>query len=150
MKNLIRHILLEESQKWEYQIRDIGGPVYYKRQKGSDWSFIDEAEFYKNSNRNNLVKWVEKKPPKPPYVRQVDVPNEMKIRIDYLKVYYENLSPNDFKIEIEGEDIIKIKTKMRHDISILIKDTKENINRELENLKKKYEKIKIDDSTYKS
>ncbi|MDB4326366.1 hypothetical protein N9966_00975 [bacterium] len=113
MKNLIRHILLEESQKWEYQIRDIGGPVYYKRQKGSDWSFIDEAEFYKNSNRNNLVKWVEKKPPKPPYVRQVDVPNEMKIRIDYLKVYYENLSPNDFKIEIEGEDIIKIKTKQK-------------------------------------
>lgn len=92
-------------------MRGIGGPVYYKRMKGDDWVFIDELEFYKNSNKNNLVKWAEKKPPKPPYVRQVDVPNEMKVRIDYLKVYYENLSPNDFKIEIEGKDIIKIKTK---------------------------------------
>ena len=103
MKNLIRHILLEDSKKTEYQIRDIGGPVYYKRMKGDHWSFIDESEFYKNSNRNNLVKWVEKKPKKGPKVRQVDVPNKMKIRIDYLKVYYENLSPNDFKIEIEGK-----------------------------------------------
>lgn len=111
MKNLIRHILLEDSKKIEYQIRDIGGPVYYKRMKGDDWSFIDESEFYKNSNRNNLVKWVEKKPKKGPKVRQVEVPNEMKKRIDYLIAYYENLSPNDFKIEIEGEDIIKIKTK---------------------------------------
>tara|TARA_R110002153_G_scaffold242505_1_gene397692 strand:- start:674 stop:1009 length:336 start_codon:yes stop_codon:yes gene_type:complete len=111
VKNLIRHILLEDSKKTEYQMRGIGGPVYYKRMKGDDWVFIDELEFYKNSNKNNLVKWVEKKPPKPPYVRQVDVPNEMKVRIDYLKIYYENLSPNDFKIEIEGEDIIKIKTK---------------------------------------
>ncbi len=111
MRNLIRHILLEDSKKTEYQIRDIGGPVYYKRMKGDDWSFIDEAEFYKNSNRNNLVKWVEKKPKKGPKVRQVEVPSKMKERIDYLKIYYENLSPNDFKIEIEGEDIIKIKTK---------------------------------------
>lgn len=111
MKNLIRHILLEDSKKIEYQIRDIGGPVYYKRMKGDDWSFIDDSEFYKNSNRNNLVKWVEKKPKKGPKVRQVEVPNEMKEKIDYLKIYYENLSPNDFKIEIEGGDIIKIKTK---------------------------------------
>lgn len=79
--------------------------------KGDDWSFIDESEFYKNSNRNNLVKWIDKKPKKGPKVRQVEVPNEMKEKIDYLKIYYENLSPNDFKIEIEGEDIIKIKTK---------------------------------------
>jgi len=92
-------------------MRDIGGPVYYKRMKGEDWSFIDEAEFYKNSNRNNTVEWKEKKTKKGPKVRQVEVPTEMKERIDYLKIYYENLSPNDFKIEIEGDDIIKIKTK---------------------------------------
>ena len=79
--------------------------------KGDDWSFIDEAEFYKNSNRNNTVEWKEKKAKKGPKVRQVEVPTEMKERIDYLKIYYENLSPNDFKIEIEGDDIIKIKTK---------------------------------------
>ena len=52
-----------------------------------------------------------KKDKKGPKVRQVEVPTEMKERIDYLKIYYENLSPNDFKIEIEGDDIIKIKTK---------------------------------------
>lgn len=108
MKFLIRDILLEESKKWEYQIRDIGGPVYYKRQKGGDWSFIDGSEFYKNSNKNNTVKWKEKKVKKGPKVRQVEVPTEMKERIDYLKIYYENLSPNDFKIEID-DNTIKIK-----------------------------------------
>jgi hypothetical protein len=111
MKNLIKHILLEEVNKVEYQIRDIGGPVYYKRMKGNDWSFIGESEFNKNSNRNNLVKWVEKKHKKGPKVRQVEVPTKIKEKVDYLKVYYENLSPNDFKIEIEGGDIIKIKIK---------------------------------------
>ena len=68
-------------------------------------------EFYKNSNRNNTVEWKEKKAKKGPQVRQVEVPTEMTERIDYVKIYYENLSPNDFKIEIEGDDIIKIKTK---------------------------------------
>jgi len=66
---------------------------------------------------------------------------------------YTESSPVDFisLVKSDAENLeLKIKTKMRHDISILIKDTKENINRELENLKKKYEKIKIDDSTYKS
>jgi len=110
MKNLIRHILLEEASKVEYQVRDIGGPTYYKRHKGEKWSFTDEVDFFKNSNRNNLVKWNEKKPKKGPFVRQVEVPETFKNRIDYLKIYYENLSPNDFKVEIDG-DIIKIKTK---------------------------------------
>lgn len=63
MKNLIRKILIEEIEKtkWQYQIRDIGGPVYYKRQKGEKWFFIDAIDFYKNSNKNNVIKWVEKK-----------------------------------------------------------------------------------------
>ena len=85
MKNLIRHILLEEASKVEYQVRDIGGPTYYKRHKGEKWSFTDEVDFYKNSNRNNLVKWDEKKPKKGPFVRQVEVPETFKNRIDYIE-----------------------------------------------------------------
>lgn len=45
------------------------------------------------------------------------------------------------KSGVENMDF-KIKEKMRKDFSILIRDAKENINRELENLKKKYEKGK--------
>lgn len=110
MKKLIRHILLEEVSKVEYQVRDIGGPTYYKRHKGEKWSFTDEVDFFKNSNKNNLVKWVEKKPKKGPFVRQVEVPQEDTDNLEYLKIYYQNLSPNDFEVEIDG-DIIKIKTK---------------------------------------
>ena len=106
MKNLIRHILLEESQKWEYQVRDIGGPVYYKRQKGENWSFIDEVDFYKNSNRNNTVKWVEKKPKKGPKVKQVDVPQEKGDKLDYLYIYYQNLTSNDCKVEKKDNSIV--------------------------------------------
>ena len=80
-------------------MRDVGGPVYYRRMKGEDWSFIDEAEFYKNSNRNNTVEWKEKKAKKGPKVRQVEVPTEMKERIDYLKIYYEILLALVLEIE---------------------------------------------------
>ena len=110
MKNLIRHILLEEASKVEYQVRDIGGPTYYKRHKGEKWAFTDEVDFFKNSNRNNLVKWVEKKPKKGPFVRQVEVPQEDTDTLKYLKVYYQNLSPNDYSVKIQGEEII-IKAK---------------------------------------
>jgi len=110
MKNLIKHILLEESQKWEYQVRDIGGPVYYKRQKGNDWLFIDEAEFYKDSNRNNTVKWVEKKPKKGPKIKQVEVPQGDVDEMEYLYVYYQNLTYKDYKVE-KTDDSIIIKIK---------------------------------------
>ena len=110
MKNLIKHILLEESQKWEYQIRDIGGPVYYKRKKGSDWIFIDEAEFYKDSNRNNTVKWVEKKPKNQPKVKQIEVPQGDVDKMEYLYVYYQNLTYKDYKVE-KTDDSIIIKVK---------------------------------------
>jgi hypothetical protein len=110
MKNLIRHILLEEAQKWEYQVRDIGGPVYYKRKKGSDWFFIDEVEFYKDSNRNNTVKWVEKKPKKGPKIKQLEVPQKKVDKLDYLYIYYQNLTSNDCKVE-KTDDSIIIKVK---------------------------------------
>ena len=110
MKKLIRHILLEESQKYEYQIRDIGGPIYYKRQKGEKWSFIDETEFYKNSNRNNIVKWVEKKPKKESKVNQMDVPQKKVDKLVYLYTYYQNLTSNDCEVvKKNGSIIIKIK-----------------------------------------
>lgn len=110
MKNLIRHILLEEVDKVEYQVRDIGGPTYYKRHKGEKWSFIDGVDFYKNSNRNNLVKWVEKKPKKGPKVKQIDVPQKDIDTLEYLKIYYQNLSPNNYLVSLgDNEIIIKIK-----------------------------------------
>lgn len=109
MKNLIRHILLEEASKVEYQVRDIGGPTYYKRRKGEKWSFIDEVDFFKNSNRKNLVKWVEKKPKKGPKVKQIDVPQKDIDTLEYLKIYYQNLSPNDYSVNVkEGQIIIEI------------------------------------------
>lgn len=57
IKTLLRENLLVES-KYEYQVRDIGGAdVYYKRKVGSDiWDFIDKDEFYKKSNKDNIVK----------------------------------------------------------------------------------------------
>ena len=63
MKNIIRGILLEEylkHKKYEYQVRDIDGPVYYKRIKGDKWSFTDEVDFYKNCDKSNIVKWFKK------------------------------------------------------------------------------------------
>lgn len=60
MKYIIKKILLEEVEKtkWEYQVRDVGGSdVFYKRKKGDKkWSFTDETDYYKNSNKNNRVK----------------------------------------------------------------------------------------------
>ena len=59
IKKLLREGLLTETvNKFEYQVRDIGGSdVYYKKKKGSDvWSFIDKTEFEKDSNKDNIVK----------------------------------------------------------------------------------------------
>jgi hypothetical protein len=59
IKKLLREGLLNETvNKFEYQVRDIGGSdVYYKKKKGSDiWSFIDKTEFEKDSNKDNIVK----------------------------------------------------------------------------------------------
>lgn len=69
MKSYIKHILREslliESKKttYEYQVRDIGGgDVYYKRKKGDKiWNFIEKEEFERNSNKENTVKYKEKK-----------------------------------------------------------------------------------------
>ena len=59
IKQLLReNLLCVKVNKFEYQVRDIGGSyVYYKRKKGDDiWLFVDKKEFDKNSNKNNIVK----------------------------------------------------------------------------------------------
>lgn len=63
MINIIRSILIEELRKtnWEFQVRNIDGPLYYKRLVGEKtWSFTDEVDFYKNSTKNNIIKWQKK------------------------------------------------------------------------------------------
>ena len=109
MRDIIRKILLEEVSQYEYQVRDIGGDTYYRKRKGDKyWEFTTKEDFDAYATDKNTVKWEEKKPPKPPYVRQVDVPTTMKGKdgkIKYLKDYFENLSPNDFKVEIDDKSI---------------------------------------------
>lgn len=64
VKDLIKkrlNYLLNEAKKleYQYQVRDIGGSdVYYKRKKGEKlWTFTDEKDFTKNSNKENIVKY---------------------------------------------------------------------------------------------
>lgn len=50
-----------KSVEWEFQLRDIGGPVFYKRKKeDKDWQFISAEEFAENCHSGRLVKWEEK------------------------------------------------------------------------------------------
>ena len=56
--------ILNESKKteYEYQIRYIGGPVFYKREKGEDtWYFVDAEEFAENAHNSKIIKWDDKK-----------------------------------------------------------------------------------------
>jgi hypothetical protein len=47
--------------EWEFQLRDIGGPVFYKRKKGKDeWQFISAEDFAENCHKGKLIKWSEK------------------------------------------------------------------------------------------
>ena len=42
-------ILNEEKERCVFQVRDIGGSVYYKKcGKGKKWLFTDEIDFLKN------------------------------------------------------------------------------------------------------
>jgi hypothetical protein len=48
-----------EKIEYEYQLRDIGGPVFYKRKKGNEnWLFISAEEFADGcSNGGKVIKW---------------------------------------------------------------------------------------------
>lgn len=46
--------------EYQYQVRWIDGPVYYKRKKGEvEWNFTNELDFAKNVNSNNLIDWTD-------------------------------------------------------------------------------------------
>jgi len=58
MKKFIKNLLRESLIKEEYQVRDIDGPIYYKRpNKYTKWSFITEEEFKKNKKTNNIIEY---------------------------------------------------------------------------------------------
>jgi len=101
--------IINESKNYcQYQVRDIGGSVYYKKcGKEKNWSFTDEIDFLKNSKKSNIVNW-EKPKDKKSKIRQEDVPQKKGDKLEYLKVYYTNLSPDDYKIKIEDDKIIII------------------------------------------
>ena len=55
---------MNESKKteYEYQIRYIDGPIFYKREKGEDtWSFVGAEEFAENAHNSKIIKWDNKK-----------------------------------------------------------------------------------------
>jgi len=46
---------------WEYQLRDVGGPVFYKRKSGEDWVFTSAEDFALGlAGGGKLVNWNEK------------------------------------------------------------------------------------------
>lgn len=52
------HSDADMSNDYEYQVRWIGGPVYYKRKRGEEvWSFTEESDFSKNVKSHNLIDW---------------------------------------------------------------------------------------------
>ena len=49
---------LSNSNHYEYQIRWVDSPLYYKRAKGNDlWNFCTDKEFAENVTPENLVPW---------------------------------------------------------------------------------------------
>jgi len=113
-KKRIIHLsgILSESEggnQYEYQIRNIGGDVFYKRVKGDGvWSFTDEVDFYKNSNSKNTVEWEEPKKKEGIKIRQIEVNQDLNYKkhpLETYKRYIENVCPSGFKIEIVGDSI---------------------------------------------
>ena len=44
--------------EYQYQVRWIGGPVYYRRRKGEmQWHFTTELDFAENVKSDNLIDW---------------------------------------------------------------------------------------------
>ncbi len=104
--------VLEESKsknEYEFQIRNIGGDVYYKRKKGSEmWEFIDELDFVKNSKKSDIIKCEKPKGKKAPKVKQLEIDQKLNFKkhpLETYKRYLENVCPSNFKIKIEDGQI---------------------------------------------
>ena len=63
MKLSLMDILLEnESTDFEYQIRYIDGPIFYKKKKDEDtWMFTTAEDFAENAHKSKIIKWEDKK-----------------------------------------------------------------------------------------
>ncbi|CAG7580806.1 MAG: hypothetical protein SLAVMIC_00563 [uncultured marine phage] len=50
-----------DSDRYEYQFRDIDSGVYYKRSIGEEvWSFTNEEDFNNNATKDNTIEWENK------------------------------------------------------------------------------------------
>jgi hypothetical protein len=63
LTKIIKKILLEEVKtEWELQVRDINGPVFYKRKKGDKkWVFISDKEFIDKVHIYKIIKFENEK-----------------------------------------------------------------------------------------
>jgi hypothetical protein len=95
--------------QYEYQVRDIGGDVFYKRASGEVvWHFTDELDFLKNSNTKNVINWKKPKDKESFKIKQIEVDQELNYKnnsLETYKRYLENVCPSTFKVEISGDSI---------------------------------------------
>jgi hypothetical protein len=99
-------IISEDVKGCQYQVRDIGGDVFYKNcSKDKKWDFATELDFLKNSKQSNIIKW-EKPKEKNSKIIQLDIPQKKGNKLEDLKIYYTNLSPDGYEIKIEDGKII--------------------------------------------
>tara|TARA_B000000475_G_C15971481_1_gene437219 strand:- start:998 stop:1345 length:348 start_codon:yes stop_codon:yes gene_type:complete len=110
MKLSLLNILNETKEtEYEYQVRNIGGDTFYKREKSTDdWTFTDETDFYKNSTSENTIEWNEPKKKKGEKIRQIEVNQDLDYKnnpLETYKRYLENVIPSNFSVDIVGNHI---------------------------------------------
>ena len=95
--------------QYNYQIRDIGGDVFYKKLKDDEcWQFTSELDFCKNSNKDNVIDWIKPEANDKYKVKQVEIKQDLNYQkhpMETYKRYLENICPPNFKVEIVGNHI---------------------------------------------